>query len=257
VRVLGVSAGEGGDVVIYASCREDFWSTRDFGPLVFSGRSLPAVDGARVLIAVHGYNSRREDVERVYGELERATDREFDEVVGFCWPGGSLRLSYWPAKGRADRAARYLHVLCLTLLEQGAREIHINAHSLGARVALRGLERVPRRRGRYPVDGLYLVGAAVDDETLTEREWGRRGVDACRRVVVAHSRRDPVLRYWYLLGDFDRALGSIGPEHRPPAHVELLDVTREVTSHGGYRRSPSVLGAMRRETSLVGARAYR
>ena len=195
-------------------------------------------EGKRVLLLVHGYNNDFDDVTKAYSVIERsigATDEGYDAIVGFTWPGGDHKYEYHPARRRSSPAAgRLLEVM--HLLSPSA--IDVMSHSMGGRVVLKALTESGTEHEilRYH----FATASAVDDECI---EPGGRYFQATRRTHqtwIFHSKYDPVLRYWYRLGDLDTALGLHGPDdpyavQRFCKNVKVISCRSHVTEHGGYK----------------------
>jgi hypothetical protein len=95
------------------------------------------------------------------------------------------------------------------------------------------------------LDNVLLTAPAVDNESLEPKKEFNESLASCRRCLVYHSLKDPVLKIAYRIGALDRALGYKGPEH--PEVIEeqcpdvfVVDCSAIVTSHGGYRQSGEV-----------------
>jgi esterase/lipase superfamily enzyme len=257
------------------SCRRDFWSTTDFssgldirdldmtgdgsGASVTSANFLQAVAGKRVMVLVHGYNNDRLDVLDSYGTIERrmrllnflgGAAAPYDAVIGFAWPGGSVRVSFPFARGRADESAPFLANLLGSLRGVNAT-IDLNTHSLGAHVAFEALRDVPANTVRTA----WNFASAVDNESVEDGERYHIAAQGCSTFYVFHSKNDPVLRVWYRIGDlfdFDTALGYSGPEDPRSImdrsqNVRVVNCKDIVASHGGYRSAGEVWSFMAQE----------
>jgi esterase/lipase superfamily enzyme len=211
------------------------WHHADIG-----NAPIPAADvheslaGQRVGLFLHGYNVA--DALGAYAELALRLDGKYDSIIGVTWPGSTLKLGFWPARGRATesgkRIAEALKFMDPSLLD-------IQGHSLGCRVALEALKHGLTCRN------LILAAPAVGDDSLA-REYHEASKNAAR-VVVAHSEHDQVLRKAYRFAMFDDALGLRGP--RQPElvapHVEAWDLSFEVRSHSDYKRSGAYIRCWR------------
>jgi esterase/lipase superfamily enzyme len=257
------------------SCRKDFWSTTDFsggldirdldmtgdgsGASVTSATFLQAITGKRVMVLVHGYNNDRLDVLDSYGTIERrmrllnflgGANAPYDAVIGFVWPGGSVRLSFPFARARADESAPHLARLLGNLRGANAT-IDLNTHSLGAHVTFEALRDVPANTVRTA----WNFASAVDNESVEDGERYYTASQGCSAFYVFHSKNDPVLRIWYRIGDlfdFDTALGYSGPEDPRSIidrsqNVRVINCKDIVASHGGYRSSGEVWSFMAQE----------
>lgn len=263
--------------MLMISSRQDFWDCTEFSNAdairevvltnpdpaadtpVSASDLLTAISGQRVLMLVHGYNNTQDDVSLAYARIETAIAAhvrgKYDAVIGYTWPGGSIHVSYPLARARANTAGPRL-ALWLSTIAKRAAALDVMCHSLGARVVLRALNSAPPRPAR-PLRNVYLLAAAVDNESI---ERGEEFYDAVRRsheAVVMHSKHDRTLAVWFRLGDailpwqwvdlFDRALGYSGPEdvadiidHSP--HVKVVNGKALELDHGDYKDHPAVFG---------------
>lgn len=266
--------------LLIASCRRDFWSATRFAEVDdFRHLDLPgsgegsgldratfvaALAGQRVMLLVHGYNNEQRDVLDSYRTIDDqmrllgflgGAKAAYDAIVGFAWPGGATGASFPFARERAQDSAPRLLRLLSDLVGAGVT-IDLNTHSLGAVVVLEALT-----RGRtLQVRNAWNFAAAVDNESVELGERYHAATQLCQRFYVFHSRRDPVLRVWYRIGDvfdFDTALGSSGPED-PRAimdhssNVTVVNCKHVVTAHGGYRTTGQVWSFMQRELDAPG-----
>jgi esterase/lipase superfamily enzyme len=249
--------------MILASCRRNFDSNRLLGDLRF--RSYPNlantahftemtagdvsafVQGLHLLVLVHGYRNPLTNVARAYKRLEtELTGRghigpgNYDLAVGFLWPGFATRIGFFAAVPWANRSAALFRQF-LTLLNGSAHTVDVQTHSLGARVALQAMA----FEHEVWVDNLMLTAPAVDNESLEPSKEFHSSLQSCRRCLVYHSTRDPVLKVAYRIGALDRALGFKGPEHPDVIEAQcpevfVVDCSAPVRSHGGYRESGEV-----------------
>lgn len=249
--------------MILASCRRDFDSNQFFGDLAFRrypnlsdlGAFVPVserevddeVADRHVLVLVHGYRNPLRNVAAAYRKLQIELAArgllgtgKYDLVLGFLWPGFQLRIGFFAAVPWANRAASFFRTF-LKRLNSSAHTVDVQTHSLGARVALQAMafER------EVWLDNLMLTAPAVDNECLEPAREFNSSLRSCRRCLVYHSAKDPVLKIAYRLGALDRALGFTGPEN--PAVVEadcpevyVVNCTAIVNAHGAYRSAADV-----------------
>jgi len=207
------------------------------------------VAGRKWLVLVHGYRVEAARAVKAYwkvGEQLRAVGMlgaggaGYDEIIGFLWPGGWAAIDFFLAVFRANRSAKRFEKFVISLLEARAT-VDIQTHSLGARVALEGLDdRWEKFIELGRVRGLHLTAPAVDDETIEQGDDYDEACRACGTVYVFHSKRDSVLKRAYRIGDapeFDVALGYHGPQHpeRITPNTKVIDCQDVVAEHGGYR----------------------
>ena len=252
--------------MILISCRKDFSNSRHFATenAIRNYPFLPSLDrfieldednlavqmqGKHVLILVHGFRNTLAAVGSAYQRLLKGLidaglvgEGAYDLVLGFTWPGFESPAGFFPAIPFANRSAGFFRAL-LELASRNARTVDVQTHSLGARV---GLQALSGGTAAF-VDNLMLAAPAVDDEVLEpQREFSGALVE-CRRCLVYHSERDPVLRIAFRIGDgpeFDRALGWKGPQHpkiikASCPDVVVVDCREIVRSHGGYKSAGS------------------
>lgn len=224
---------------------------------------LPArLAGKRVLILIHGYNNTWDNVRGAYNILStnfrnilaKHTPSQYDEIVGFIWPGGDSALEYGKAKKRVKAHFESLANLILELVSEKTEDnkprikttIDIMAHSLGCYLTLSALTFYMPTIGAQYIRNLFLMAAAVDDELIQYGEHFYRATQTCKTVYVFHSKQDTTLRVWYRLGDVGgAALGCSGPEdwsiieeHSP--NVKVINCKRVVKSHGDYKYNEQV-----------------
>jgi esterase/lipase superfamily enzyme len=255
--------------MIVVSCRRDFDSNELFSDLqirrypslanltgfeTLSEADLAAtVANRHVLVLVHGYRNPLRAVASAYRKLEtellgRALvgPGNYDEVLGFIWPGFQTVIGFFAAVPWANRAASYFRSL-IALLNSSAHTVDVQTHSLGARTALQAMA--------FPseiwIDNLMLTAPAVDNEILEPGEEFNQSLLSCRRCLVYHSANDPVLAIAYRIGALDKALGYKGPQDPGIIAAEcpdvfVIDASAVVKSHGGYRAAPALYEHWRR-----------
>lgn len=184
--------------------------------------------GKRVCALIHGYNVN--DALDAYARIAQLMTGAYDYFIDSLWPGSNLKLGFWFARKRAEKAGR---LLAQQLAFIDPELLDIQGHSLGCRVALEAL-----KEGLH-CHNLILSAAAVDDEEICEGERYGDAVLRAQTVLVAHSERDSVLKRAYRMALWDRALGLTGPEPGKTLapHVRVVDLTPWVGEHGGYKKS--------------------
>jgi esterase/lipase superfamily enzyme len=202
----------------------------------------------KVLLLTHGYNNEFEAVVRAYDIIDKKRRTQlkdqYDAVVGYTWPGGNNPLDWYVPKQRAGLVGSRF-AANLKLFKNAGTTIDLMTHSLGARVALVALGITPKNSVRNH----FLVASAVDNESIEKGEAYYRGTKQVTTSAVFHSKRDPVLRYVYRAAEWDRALGSTGPEDPSDIinfspNVKVFNCRRIVGGHGGYKRTDRVYAAM-------------
>jgi len=200
------------------------------------------LDKKRVLLLVHGYNNDFADVSRAYSIIETKfseIDHDYDEIVGFTWPGGNQGYEYHPAKRRSSVAAGRLLDLNNDIQ---FKSLDIMTHSMGARVVLRALCELDPQ-GPAAIRNHFATAAAVDDESIEKDETFYSATQIAEANWIFHSKNDDVLKYWYRIGDLDTALGLHGPDDRQAIerhskNVKVINCRHYVNGHGGYKNTP-------------------
>lgn len=205
---------------------EPTWFEVD-GPELSETQVAARINGKRVLILAHGYNTR--DAVDFYSRIAMHMGRNYDEIIGVSAPLSKFSWAFWLATLRAGKAGRLL-VEAMSRFEPAV--LDIQGHSLGCRVALEALD-----HGMY-VRNAVLAAAAVDNESIQVREKYALAVQRCDRMLVAYSRHDAVLARAYRLGMLDKALGWGGPQNLLlcDRRIEVLDCSDCVNEHSGYRK---------------------
>ena len=258
--------GHAGDIA-----RADCWAT--------GGGAAPKYDpvpadvvaaraaGLQVVVAIHGFNVNRPDAVRAYVTLEArlGLDPNTHLFVGVCWPGDGIVpiINYsWESKD-AMSCGGYLADYLDTAMPDAAGFSFVS-HSLGGRVLLQAV----RKLGRT-ADEVCITAGAVDDDCLVREFSAVTG--KARRVSVLSSRRDPVLRLAYPLGDFvtdvflggkdspwHGALGLGGPNPKgQPRGVQHWPIDRASRyGHGDYfppsAPGPPAVGKWERSVAYMG-----
>lgn len=214
---------------------------------------LKAAANKHVCVLVHGFNNPIENVTKSYWELVKGLDEEglsgptgYGLIVGFTWPGSRTALGYFGAVPKATRSAPFLRDL-LNALRGTALSVDVQTHSLGARVALKALAD-PKKTF---VDNLMLTAPAVDNDILEPGKTFFDSVSSCNRCFAYYSKKDPVLKGGFWIGDVldgvHAALGLKGPRNKKitldkTPNVYAVDCTARVTTHGGYRQTSRYYG---------------
>lgn len=189
-----------------------------------------------VLVVLHGYNNDYEEALKFFSEIDHQYSKLYDTIICYLWPGGDNFWEYFQAKFLVR--ANDLPQEVLALLEAtGESCAHLDAmgHSMGCRLVLQALL-LP---SAVHLRNLFLMAPAVDNESLGEGEVYFPALAKCRDAYVFYSRRDGVLKWVYLLAEWDRSLGARGPQDRSmlPKNVHLIDSTDQVSNHSGYSGS--------------------
>lgn len=190
------------------------------------------VGGQHILVLVHGYNHTLHDATTLYATVRETTRQRFpdayDHVVGYTWPCGASRLTYFCAKSRVGEAGSRLRRWLEWLWAAGCT-IDIACHSLGARVASAALKDTTAFRAR----NVFMLAAAAGRAAL------RNLHASAEQVYVFHTRDDAVLGRWYRLFEGEEplgyaGLGSAGWGGHAWSNVTAVDFTTAVNGHYDY-----------------------
>lgn len=153
----------------------------------------------------------------------------------FSWPNGHSVASYQVSQNGVDPSALALDRFLMSVIEEaGERRVHVIAHSMGARVLLRSLERLAAR------------GAFNDGPLLGEVIWASPDVDAeyfgqslrelprmANGMTAYMSRHDRALQLSSMLGGQFRRAGQSIPLPSIAQVVVAVD-TSDVSSGIGH-----------------------
>ena len=263
----------------YSDNQEDFIPiTEDQSALdqCLQGNGENAGGGSKeVLILIHGYNNKQNDIYRAYIQIEEKIKHKYSCVIGYVWPGGDHALHWWDAKGKAGRVAGQFSEL-LDLLKAKGCTVDVMTHSLGAKVCLQALKSksASGKNGNtelvrycfctaaaihsecFNKDGIPLppVAPHLQESMEYERTLEKKrleayeydeAVDLCRKLIVFHSIEDEALSRLYPLAEGYTAMGYAGPKIRDKGKIDrgricIVDCTQVVTQHGGYKRAQKV-----------------
>lgn len=211
-----------------------------------------------VAVLVHGFATTFEETIQTAAQV--AHDVRFDGVpIVYSWSTQGSVLSYLVDGANAEWTAPYFaDFLDQLVRDSGAERIHLCAHSMGARVVVRGIRDYLTRVGWLPfasaeaADGRgqpfsQIILAAGDlDADIFERDYLPSLLVAAERLTLYISRSDRALNLSSHLNGFDR----IGQRDLPHTDLQLLqrvdivDVTdfdRDFFGHLYHSRSPRVL----------------
>jgi esterase/lipase superfamily enzyme len=171
---------------------------------------IGSIGGRRVVLVIHGYNNTFEEICDAYLRISYQLDTcgfDYDSMVGYVWPGGTKKLSYWPARKRARQVSKRLGRL-IKKMSASAVQVDIVAHSLGCFLLLKALQGM----GNSSVRNIYLMAAAVGNYKLTAGTPFANAANHAGTAFVLKSEDDNVLKYCFPIGERgDDALGYTGP----------------------------------------------
>ena len=207
--------------------------------------------GRRVLIFVHGFNTRFE--EAVYRFAQIVYDARVDVApVLFTWPSGGRVTDYVYDRDSAVYSRDALEVVLQALVKDpNVDSISILAHSMGNYLAIELLRQMSiRDRGLSPkIRDVMLASPDIDVDVfrrqIAEIDAGPRPA----QFTLFISRDDRALGLSsFLAGDLTR-LGSLDPNKEPyrsileQGRVQVIDLTgmasSDFTNHGRLRAAKS------------------
>lgn len=164
----------------------------------------------KVLIVVHGYRNSYEDTCHAYNRIKQKVDSDigkYDEVIGYMWPGGTKKLSYFSAKRRAKQLRQRIADLLDGLLNETS-QVDIMAHSLGCYMSLSALKRT-----RNKVNNIFLMAPAISDYEPCEGGIFYMPIKSrAEGTFIFRSEDDTVLRDYFPIAERGcTALGYLGP----------------------------------------------
>ena len=172
--------------------------------------------GRRVLVFVHGYNTRFE--EAVYRFAQIVHDARVDVVpVLFTWPSGGAALDYVYDRDSAVYSRDALEAVFQALVKDPAvGSISVLAHSLGNYLTVEALRQMAiRNRGLSPkIRDVMLASPDID-------------VDVFRRQIATIDSYPRSTNFTLFVSRDDRALGLSSFIARDSTRLGALDPTKE------------------------------
>jgi esterase/lipase superfamily enzyme len=211
--------------------------------------------GRRVLIFVHGFNTRFE--EAVYRFAQIVHDARVDVApVLFTWPSGGNVTDYVYDRDSAMYSRDAFEVVLQALVKDpNVDSISILAHSMGNYLAIESLRQMSiRDRGLSPkIRDVMLASPDIDVDVfrrqIAEIDAGPRPAD----FTLFISRDDRALGLSSFLARDSTRLGSLDPNKEPyrsileQGRVQVIDLTsvasNDITNHGKFA-SGEVVGAI-------------
>jgi esterase/lipase superfamily enzyme len=211
--------------------------------------------GRRVLIFVHGFNTRFE--EAVYRFAQIVYDARVDVApVLFTWPSGGRVTDYVYDRDSAVYSRDALEVVLQALVKDpNVDSISILAHSMGNYLAIESLRQMSiRDRGLSPkIRDVMLASPDIDVDVfrrqIAEIDAGPRPA----QFTLFIARDDRALGLSSFLARDSTRLGSLDPYKEPyrsileQGRVQVVDLTgtasNDITNHGRFA-SGEVVGAI-------------
>jgi hypothetical protein len=208
---------------------------------------VQSIQGRDVLLGTHGFHVNRADGIGNLSHWAKWVQPGLNGLfIGVLWPGDSRWVPFldYPVEGNEAIKSGQLLAAYLGAHFAGAASISFASHSLGARVVLETIRRLP---SSMPVSTLMLMAAAIDDNCLTNEY--RDAAARVGKISVLASQCDEVLKWAFPLGNplsgiitrgdpyWHAALGRTGPT--PPDQPANLSKTPILPNswefgHGSY-----------------------
>lgn len=215
--------------------------------LISNENLLRMINEKHVVILVHGYNNTFNEVCDAYLRITNQLNTSsvpHDQVIGYLWPGGDRKISYWTAKKRAQQLSGRIASL-LSKLSNNASSVDIVAHSMGCFLSLATM----KKSNLVKIRNIYLMAPAVGNYKLSDSAYFSKAVSRCKSAFIFKSRDDTVLRYAFPAGEKgDDALGYTGPV--PYRTVVSNSLTIDCSDkpdpidHGSYSRRTEIFEFM-------------
>src|SRR5271169_6175110 len=202
--------------------------------------------GRRVLVFVHGYNTRFE--EAVYSFAQIVHDAHVDVApVLFTWPSGGSLVDYVYDRDSAMYSRDALEAVLQALVDsRNVGSISILAHSMGNYLAVESLRQMAIRNRGLPskIRDVMLASPDIDVDVfrrqIAEIDAGPRPA----QFTLFISRDDRALGLSSFLARDSTRLGALDPHQEPyssileQARVNVIDLTSvastDITNHGKF-----------------------
>ncbi len=214
-------------------------------------KTLSKAPGRRVLVFVHGFNTRFE--EAVFRFAQILHDSKADAVpVLFTWPSRGKLLAYAYDRESTNYSRDALERLLAELArDKSVGEVSILAHSMGNWVTLEALRQMSIRQGRIPAKITNIMLAAPDVDVDVFRSQVRDFGTPRPRLTLFVSQDDQALALSRWLGGDVQRLGAINPEAEPyrsdlqRENIKVIDLTTlksdDPLRHGKFAESSELV----------------
>lgn len=209
-------------------------------------RRVKAVPGRRVLLFVHGFNTRFEEAVYRFAQIVHDSPVKVAPVL-FTWPSGGSLTDYVYDRDSALYSRDALERIIQTITsDPNVGSVSILAHSMGSYVTVEALRQMSiRNRGLPPKLRDVMLAAPDIDVDVFRRQIA--SIDASRRsaqFTIFVSREDRALSISSFIARDSTRLGSLDPAAEPYAsmlaasNVKVVDLTtvesKDFTNHGKF-----------------------
>jgi hypothetical protein len=154
---------------------------------------VQSIQGRDVLLGTHGFHVNRGDgIGNLSHWAKWVQPGPNGFFVGVLWPGDSRWIPFldYPVEGSEAIKSGQLLAAYLGANFGGASSLSFASHSLGARMVLETIRRLP---SSFRVKALMLMAAAIDDDCLTHEY--RDAAARVGKISVLASQYDEVLKW--------------------------------------------------------------
>ncbi len=213
-------------------------------------RRIAREPGRRVLLFVHGFNTRFEEAVYRFAQIIHDSGAPALPVL-FTWPSRGKLFAYPYDRESANYSRNALEALLQLLAkDKNVAEVTVLAHSMGNWVALEALHQMSVRNGRIAPKIANIVLAAPDvDYDVFKRDIEGLGPDH-PPITMFVARDDKALAVSQRLWGGIRA-GAIDPEAEPyksaleKAKINAVDLTDvkspDSLNHSKFAESPEIV----------------
>lgn len=205
----------------------------------------------RVMVFVHGYNSRFEDAVYRFAQIVHDSGADVAPII-FTWPSRANVFDYNYDKESANFSRDALEeILRHAASHPDVGEITVMAHSMGSWLTVEALRQMAIRDGRIAPGIRNVILASPDlDVDVFGQQWLAMG-DGRPNITLFVSRDDRALSLSRRIsGNIDR-LGHIDPTVEPyrsgleMSGITVIDLTAlrsgDSLNHGKFAESPEVV----------------
>lgn len=223
------------------------------GALAAMRAELARTPGRRVMVFVHGYNTRFE--EAVFRLAQIAHDSRAPAVPAlFTWASRGKLFAYGYDRESSTYARDALEAMLTRLSQEKAvGEVTVLAHSMGNWVTMEALRQMAIRRGAVPAKITQVMLAAPDvDVDVFGRQFDALGKHRPAFTLFASTNDEALAISQRLWGGVER-LGAIDAVAEPWKDwlkaqridvVDLSDVQGDRTGHTTFARSPEIVRSL-------------
>ncbi len=228
-------------------------SLRAFSPAeVATWLAGHAGKSGRVLVFVHGYNTRFESSVFRFAQLVHDMGTDAAPIL-FSWPSRGRLLDYNYDRESANYSrSDFANILGAMARSPNVKDIVVFAHSMGAWLTVEALRQIALEEGRVPSKISNLILASPDlDVDVFRRQVEEMGLDR-PRITIFVSRHDRALALSSLLAGGVTRVGAVDltrPENvaelEASPGIVVLDLsalrTSDPLNHSKFATSPAVV----------------